>query len=372
EALEALNHNLKRSYTAKSLPEYPVDPWPERPTQLHKAWWEARIARQKEIDASIAARAEYETLYDKPYEERSKVRVAGPFTVESLSPVRMVGWDEDEEMHDPVGRARALEAPNQGFADMVLENLRRAGVQQTTKEGKIDFETLTPWPGEMLCAEGVYREGGEGGPPRRAGILVGPEFGTLTRGDLVQAAREAGDAGFDVLITCAFAYEAHTTDFGKLGRIAILKARMSAELHMADTLKSTGAGNLFVVFGEPDIDLEPVGGQWRVRIAGINIYDPATGQTRHSIPDDIACWFLDTDYSEESFMVRHAYFMGANDPYESLKRSLKAEIDADAWESLRSDTSRPFDAPTGGRIAVKVINCLGDEVMKVMRIPAGR
>ena len=103
-------------------------------------------------------------------------------------------------------------------------------------------------------------------------------------------------------------------------------------------------------------------------IRGLDIYDPTTGEIRNSSPDDIACWFIDTDYNEESFFVRHAYFLGANDPYKSLKTTLKAEINQDAWSTLNSDTSRPFDRPSSGRIAVKVINHLGDEVMKVFRV----
>ena len=135
---------------------------------------------------------------------------------------------------------------------MILENLKTAGVQQAHKEDRIAFTALAPWPGELVCAEGRYlrRRRRE----KRAAIFIGPEFGTVTRPDLVAAAREAGDAGFDVLIACAFNYEAHATEFSKLGRIPVLKARMNADLHMADDLKNTGKGNLFVIFGEPDID----------------------------------------------------------------------------------------------------------------------
>jgi len=210
---------------------------------------------------------------------------------------------------------------------------------------------------------------GESEKEKRAGIFIGPEFGTVTRPDLVAAAREAGDAGFDVLIACAFNYDAHSADFTKLGRIPVLKARMNADLHMADALKNTGAGNLFVIFGEPDIDINEVdGGQIQVKIHGVDVFHPQSGDVRSSNADEIACWFIDTDYNEESFFVRHAYFLGASDPYKSLKTTLKAEIDEASWESLYSDTSRPFNKPQSGRIAVKVINHLGDEVMKVFSV----
>jgi adenine-specific DNA-methyltransferase len=191
----------------------------------------------------------------------------------------------------------------------------------------------------------------------------------VSRPDLVEAAREAGDAGFDVLIACAFNYDAHASEFAKLGRIPVLKARMNADLHMAADRKNTGKGNLFVIFGEPDIDiLDAPDGQHQVKVNGVDVFDPSTGEVRSDSAAGIACWFIDTDYSEESFFVRHAYFLGANDPYKALKTTLKAEINEDAWASLNSDTSRPFAKPKSGRIAVRVINHLGDEVMKVFRV----
>jgi adenine-specific DNA-methyltransferase len=209
----------------------------------------------------------------------------------------------------------------------------------------------------------------EGDVQRRAGVFIGPEFGTVSRPDLVAAAREAGDAGFDVLIACAFNYDAHSSEFDKLGRIRVLKARMNPDLHMGGDLKSTGAGNLFVIFGEPDIRIADAGdGMVQVQVFGVDVFKPQTGEVQSEGTDGIALWMLDSDYNEESFFVRHAYFLGANDPYKALKTTLKAEIDEEAWESLYSDTSRPFPKPKSGRIAVKVINHLGDEVMKVFAV----
>lgn len=343
------------------------------PKTLLNSWWEARIARQREIDASIAAKAEFEYLYDKPYENKKAVRVAGPFTVESLSPHRMLALDENDELMDVAQERGAEYHPRQSFPQMILDNLKTAGVQQAHKADRITFTSLTPWPGEGgVCAEGRYMEGGnDKGEARekRAGIFIGPEFGTVQRSDLVEAARECADAGFDVLIACAFNYEAHATEFSKLGRIPVLKARMNADLHMAEDLKNTGKGNLFVIFGEPDITLLPQpNGQMCIKVNGVDVFKPQTGEVVSDGADGIACWFIDTDYNEESFFVRHAYFLGANDPYSSLKTTLKAEIDKEAWNTLNSDTSRPFDKPKSGRVAVKVINHLGDEVMKVFKV----
>jgi len=356
--------------------EKPAD-WPAATAEPLERFWHARIARQKSIDASISAKAEFEYLYDKPYEDKGTVRVAGPFTVESLSPHRTMIVAEDDSLIDPVAaEAEPDYLPRTKFDDMILENLRTAGVQQTSKGDRITFTALTGWPGDSICAEGVYQEGDA---TRRAGIFIGPEFGTVGRADLVMAAREAGDAGFDVVIACAFNYDAHATEFSNLGPIRVLKARMNADLHMAEDLKNTGKGNLFVIFGEPDIEVESAEGEGagsgtgarellRVRIHGVDVFDPSSGEVRSDSADGIAVWFVDTDYNGESFFVRQAYFLGADDPYKSLKTSLKAEIDEDAWATLNSAVSRPFERPSSGRIAVKVINHLGDEVMKVVRV----
>jgi adenine-specific DNA-methyltransferase len=377
---EKLNAPLKKHWPQWEIPREADAKWPDAAKKLHADWWQARIARQQEIDKSIAAKAEFEYLYDKPYPDQKKVRVAGPFTVESLSPHRVLGVDEDDELIDGMQEDGAEYGAKQSFPQMILENLKIAGVQQAHKEDRIAFTALTPWPGDLVCAEGRYMEGEQeagsaagatGTQPRekRAAIFIGPEFGTVQRADLVAAAREAGDAAFDVLIACAFNYEAHTTEFTKLGRIPVLKARMNADLHMAEDLKNTGKGNLFVIFGEPDIDLiTEKDGKLRVKVNGVDVFKPQTGEVISDNADGIACWFIDTDYNEESFFVRHAYFLGANDPYNALKTTLKAEIDPEAWATLNSDTSRPFDKPKNGRIAVKVINHLGDEVMKVFRV----
>jgi adenine-specific DNA-methyltransferase len=360
----SLNKILKKTWEEWEIPRDASEAWSIELKKLHAEWWQARMARQKEIDASITARGEYEYLYDKPFVDNKKIRVAGPFTVESVSPHRVLGVDENDELIDPSKQNIGFDRKD--FAQMILENLHTSGVQQAHKEDKINFTMVEPWPGKMICAEARYLEGTV---EKRAAIFIGPEFGTVLRSDLVEAAREAGDAAFDVLISCAFSYEAHSTDFNNLGRIRVLKARMNADLHMAGDLKNTGKGNLFVIFGEPDIEIQKTeDNQFQLKIRGVDVFDPSTGEIRSDEPDGIACWFLDTDYNNESFFVRHAYFLGAKDPYSALKNSLKAEINREAWETLKSDISRPFSKPKSGRIAVKVINHLGDEVMKVFRI----
>jgi len=365
-----LNETLKTKWEEWEIPREANEKWSKQVKDVHAEWWKQRIARQQATDASIAAKAEFEYLYDKPYEDNKKVRVAGPFTVESLSPHRVLTVDEDDELLHKSETFSGDRSDEADFVQKILETLKIAGVQQAHKEDKISFSSVTPWPGYFVCAEGKYLEGnGKAGTEKRAAIFIGPEFGTVSRPDLVAAAREAGDAGFDVLITCAFNYDAHSSEFNKLGKIPVLKARMNADLHMSDELKNTGKGNLFVIFGEPDIEiLKAKDSQIQVKINGVDVFHPNTGEVRSDGADGIACWFVDDDYNEESFFVRQAYFLGANDPYKALKTTLKAEIDEEAWATLHSDTSRPFDKPKSGRIAVKVINHLGDEVMKIFKV----
>ncbi|WP_424830568.1 site-specific DNA-methyltransferase [Ruegeria sp.] len=342
--------------------------WPAPAKEALEAFWQARIARQKEIDASIAAKAEFEYLYDKPYEDKKRVRVAGPFTVESLSPHRMSPVDKTGEIIADVDVARGIrdgqdqEAEN--YRKAIMENLAKAGVQQIGKEDAIKFDTLTVWPGDRIAAEGRYMEDEI---ERRAGIFIGPEYGTVSRADLVECAREAADADFDIVIACAFNFEAMAQEFHKLGRIPILHARMNADLHMAGDLKA-GGGNLFVVFGEPDIQVKQDGDKLRIELLGVDIFKPATGEVVSSEASEIACWFIDTDYSGESFFVRQAYFPGADVPYKALRNTLKGEINEEAWDSLKRTVSRSFARPKSGRIAVKVINHLGDEVMKIIGV----
>jgi adenine-specific DNA-methyltransferase len=363
----ALNAALGATLEEWRIPREPGAGWSAEAKRLHAEWWAARIARQTLIDASIAKRADVEMLYDRPHEDKSRVRVAGPFTVESLSPHRVIAADE-EDLADTLaaGKRRRVATPPTDFATMVLDNMRTAGVHQSQKADSIHFTSLLGWPGHYIAAEGCFTEGEQ---ERRAGILIGPEFGTLSRPDLVAAAREASEARFDVLIACAFNYDAHASELTKLGPLPILKARMNPDLHMADDLKNTGKGNLFVVFGEPDVEVRDAGdGMVQVKVLGVDVFDPQTGDIRSGGTDSIAAWFIDTLYDEESFRVRHAYFLGAQDPYKSLKTALRAEIDEEAWATLYRDTSRPFPRPDTGRIAVKVINHFGDEVMKVFAV----
>jgi adenine-specific DNA-methyltransferase len=319
------------------------------------------------INAAITRHAESEALHDQPYEDRTRVRVCGPFSVESLSPHRVLST-ADDNMDGAVTEGEAQK--HQDFTTMILDNLKKAGVQNTRKDERLKFERLDPFAGTWLHATGEYVTADS--QTRRVAVTIGPEHGTVGPQLVKEAAKEAVQGvGFDVLVVCGFAFDPHVAEEAKrYGKLNVLPAKMNPDLAMGDELlKKTGAGNLFMVFGEPDVEItKHKDGPIVVEIKGVDVYDPTTGQVRGGTTDDIACWFIDTDYNGESFFVRHAYFTGAEEPYDKLKRALRADIDEAAWLSLYRTVSRPFARPESGKIAVKVINHYGDEVLKVFAV----
>jgi adenine-specific DNA-methyltransferase len=381
---EKLNKAAKENWGDWQVPRESGEGWPAQAKEIHAQWWKARRERQKEIDDSIARNADVEFLYDRPYKARGVVRVAGPFTVESLSPHRVLPMGEDpylEELlaakgEDAAGRVKSDHDEKGGmvitdFAQVVYENLKAAGVQNTKKGETLKFEWLKPFASRsgLIQFEGRYQEKGES---KRAAVCIGPEYDTVGYDLVRRTAREAADL-FDTLIICGFAFAPEVDDTRlNFGSLTVLKARMNQDLRMADKLKATGAGNLFVVFGEPDIVIHKLKDDMlKVEIRGMDIFDPTTGEVRSSggkeLMNDVAAWFIDNDYDEESFFVRQAYFVG-DDPYDGLRRALKADIDETAWAELNSTVSRPFPRPKHGRICVKVINHFGDEVQKVFQV----
>lgn len=344
---------------------------------------------RKQIDAAIKRHADFELLYDKPFEDSKKVRVAGPFTVESLSPHRALSFKDWEEPTSEAKAAKDADSPN--FEQSILDNLAKAGIQNGTKAERIRFAAFETYAGSYIQAIGEPVPGDDPAKPSRIGIAVGPQYGTVSATYVKNAAKEAIRAeGVDLLCILGFAFDPNVTNVTEsdgvtvetsdegfaqvegarlLGKLPVLMVRMNADLLMGEELKKTGAGNLFTVFGEPDIDIKETDEGYVVDLKGVDIYDPTTGEVRSNDTSQIALWMIDTDYNGESFFVRHCYFTGGNDPYRRLKAAMKADIDEDAWESMYQTVSRTFPAPSqGNKIAVKVINDYGDEVMKVFEV----
>jgi adenine-specific DNA-methyltransferase len=339
---------------------------------------------REEIDEAIRRHAEFELLYDRPYEDRKKVRVTGPFTVESLSPHRSIAFAAVGEPASVREAAVDPEAPS--FEQTILANLRQAGIQNGRKQERLGFTEVEPYAGQFIQAVGVAALDGHDGEDQRVGISIGPQYGTVSPSFIKGAAREALRGDIDLVAVLGFAFDPTavgsvddiaTSDEGfaevaaerKLGKLPVLLVRMNADLSMGEELKKTGAGNLFTVFGEPDIAIRRDGDEMVVELRGVDVYDPTTGEVRSDDTDRIALWMIDTNYDEESFFVRHCYFTGGQDPYKRLRTALKADIDPDAWATLYATESRPFPVPDTAKIAVKVINDYGDEVLKVFDVP---
>lgn len=320
---------------------------------------------------------EMEILYDKPLENKKIVRVAGPFTVESLSPHRV---SDAQEMVN-----------TERFVNIVIENLLKAGVQTGEKGARLEFVNLDVLPsGPEVQAVGEYKT--KDGL-KKAAVAIGPEFGSVDD-DFIRDAANVARRFADLLVVAATSFDASAHAVGQNSILSasageesnsalqIMKVKINPDLSMGDLLKKTGSGNLFLAFGEPEVKIHevkdpkglerPLGSLLQVEILGLDVYDPVKSEIRSSgsgnLEHDIAAWFLDTNYSGEAFFVTHAYFLGADKPFEKLKKALKADINEELWDELYSTVSRPFPKPKTGKIAVKVINHFGDEVMKVVEV----
>ncbi|MXV82583.1 site-specific DNA-methyltransferase [Candidatus Poribacteria bacterium] len=361
----AMNHLIGQNWEEWEVP-IEINPKSDAEFQkLHRQWLSLKRERQQEMDASTARRVKNEILYDWPYEDRKRVRVTGPFTMESLSPHLVLDPSDTEDTAPKTTSSKT----SQDYHQHILEHLKTAGVQTRLKDQRITFDWLESLPGEWLHAEGVHT--GENGETQSVAISIGPEYDTVGRQWIKEAAKAAirRIPKFDMLIVVGFAFEGYTADEStRMGPLTILPVKMSPELLVRE-LKNTGDGNLFMVFGEPDIEIvEHEDDTVSVKLLGVDVYDPKKGLARSNTPDDIACWFIDTAYTGEAFFVRHAYFTGADEPYKQLQRALNSEIDAEAWEALYRTESLPFPKPETGKIAVKVINHYGDEVMKEYKV----
>ena len=364
EARDRLNQILKKKWEEWEVPRESENSWPKEAKKALEEFWRLRRERQTEIDESIATNADQEILYDQPYEDAKRVRVSGPLTVESLSPHRVLSASEELPQTQ---RGESTGAAGGKFEAMILENLRTSGVKTTKRGEGIKFIRLDPYPGVWIQGAGEFED--KDGMTKRVAISIGPEHGTVAPQMIKEAAKEAVQGlGFNVLVVCGFAFDPHVAEeSARYGKLNVMITRMNPDLAMGDELlKKTGSGNLFMVFGEPDISIKTQkDDKIIVEIKGVDVYDPTTGQVRSNSTEDIACWFIDTNYNGESFFVRHAYFCGGDEPYEKLKRALRADVNESAWNALYSTISRPFKKPETGKIAVKVINHYGDEVLKV-------
>ena len=266
--------------------------------------------------------------------------------MESLSPHRALSFEGWEE---PGAEAEAaIEADAPSFEESILDNLSKAGIQNGTKVERIKFSAFESYAGSYIQAIGEQIPTADHPKPARVAIALGPQYGTVSSTYVKNAAKEAIRAeGVDLLCILGFAFDPNVTnvtesdgvtveasdeDFAHvegarlLGKLPVLMVRMNADLLMGEELKKSGAGNLFTVFGEPDIEISKAGDGYVVDLKGVDIYDPTTGEVRSNDTSQIALWMIDTDYNGESFFVRHCYFTGGNDPYKRLRAALNLDV----------------------------------------------
>ena len=354
-----INQMLGQSWEEWQIPREYATTWKEVTTNLHAEWWRLRHERQREIDASIARSAETETLYDQPEIDRSAVRVAGPFTVEAVQPPLL-----DPDSVDTA--APAAPAAASSYLDQMIEALRRGGL--TVRGQHMAITRISPLIGGTLHAEADYEQAGK---TVHAAVVFGPQYGPLTSVQLQDALNEARGS-YDALIAAAFVFDdqAHGLMQKATLRPPVLGVAINADLLMGNLLKTSKASQVFSVFGKPDVQISPPSPDgYTVTVKGVDIYDPNTGEFDASTAEQIAAWFLDTDYDGATFLVRQAYFPAQTpNPWEKISKALKGSIDPDQFAALQRTTSLPFKAGKHKQCAVKVIDMRGNEVMTVMRV----
>jgi adenine-specific DNA-methyltransferase len=305
------------------------------------------------------ASSEPETLYDQAEVDRSTVRVSGPFTVEAVQPQLL-----DPDAVDVAAPSDADDAST--YLDRMVEQLRRGGL--TVRGQHMPIKRISPIIGSVLHAECDYEQAGK---TITAAVIFGPQYGPLTSSQLQEALGEARGT-YDALIAAAFTFDdqAHTLLQKATLRPPVLGVAINADLLMGNLLKTSKSSQVFSVFGKPDVTLSPPSAEgYTVTVKGVDIYDPNTGDFDASSAEQIAAWFLDTDYDGATFLVRQAYFPSQTpNPWEKISKALKGSVDPDQFAALQRTSSLPFKAARHKQCAVKVIDHRGNEVMTVLRL----
>ena len=348
------------------------DDWPQKLSGALIAYREAWRAKMDEVNATIEQSAPQEELVDQPEIEKGVVRVSGPFTMEAVLPAELSdeeqGFagapDEDMDTFD----ADTDEANAEGYVDRMLRLLAKSGVRfpdnRTQQFARVDRIEA----GFALHAEGEWANGD--GKSRRVVVSLGPQHGPVTATQVEQALREAYRRGADDLVFAGFSFDgaaqaAIQDDANPQVRSHL--AHIAPDVQMGDLLKVAADSQLFTVFGQPRTELRREGDEWTVEMQGVDIYDPVQNTIHPTRADRVAAWFVDSDYDGRTFCVTQAFFPDRN-AWKKLERALRGSIDEDRFEALSGTVSLPFKAGEHKRVAVKVIDPRGNEVMRVHRL----
>jgi adenine-specific DNA-methyltransferase len=393
--LELIYQRTGHRWELNAIPDpMPPEDWPDAAKDALRRFWELKRQKREEIDKSIQRNAPQETLYDQPKVVRGVVRVTGPFTVEAI-PVPAV---EDPtqapipQLEDSVGVApRVYPGQPQGdapttepgrindrggdYLTTMVDLLRQQGSILFPCGKRLELANIQPLNLGYLHAEA---EGAQNGEPKRVAVSFGPQYGPVTASQTDEAIRIARRAGYDILILAGFSIEASAQAMvqeAKIPGLDVHFANVAPDVLMqveetqgkVSLLKTTRASQIFTVFGQPDVRVDKQeDGTYRVELSGVDIYDPLTGEVQSTRGEDVAAWFLDTDYDGKTFHICQAFFPGDPHAWEKLQRALKAQIPPEVFEQMRGTVSFPFQPGEHQRIAVKVIDFRGNEVVRVI------
>jgi adenine-specific DNA-methyltransferase len=379
DALAELNRALGASLEPWEVPFEPAPDWPVEAVRLHREYLEIRQARQREIDAIIAADAPQETLYDQPEMVSGVTRVSGPFTVEAIPPAAEelvaetpIGGAPEPEVHDD-GLVLPPAGESGSHIPLLINLMRKDGVTFPGNRS-MQFESLTARNSGVLHAEGVPAGDSKNGLQRIA-VSFGPQYGPVTQRQVEQGLREAYMGGFDAVIFAGFEFDGPAQAAIEKGihpHVQTFLAHIRPDVLLTDAkgdslLKTTARSQLFSVFGEPDIELRQENGEYVVELRGVDIYDPIDGQVYSAHAGQIAAWFVDTDYDGRTFCIVQAFFPNKS-AWKNIERALRGTLNQERYEQLTGRVSLPFEAGEHRRVAVKVIDQRGNEVMRVLAL----
>ena len=368
-----LNKALNTDWKEWEVPREADEKWNEEAKKAHKKFWDLRQKKRKEIDESIRRNAPQETLYDRPKVKRGVVRITGPFTVEAI-PVPAIEDPSQApipQFEEEEARARISDRGGDHITNMINLLKQQGGVLFPGGK-KMEIENIRAVTIGFIHAEGEVKQNGK---KLRVAISFGPQHGPVTAFQVQEAIPTAKMNGYQILLFAGFSFDPEAQSLIQKAPVPDLEihfVNISPDVLVGDLLKTTRASQVFTAFGQPDVEVEEQkDGTYIVRLKGVDIYDPITGEVHSASGEDVAAWFLDTDYDGMTFHICQAFFPGDPKAWEKLQRALKAYIDPEAFEKMRSTTSFPFKPGKHKRIAVKVIDFRGNEVVRVMKLLKG-
>ena len=355
--------------------EVPFDTDPDWPLALSEAltdYREAFRAKMNEVNGCIAASSDSEELVDQPEVDRKKLRVSGPFTVEAVQPAEAsldtdspIGGEPEEDLDTFESDGVESEPTNaEAYLDQMIRLLRNDGVRFPDDQ-KMKFAALDPLEEDILHAEGSWEGNDE---ERNVAVVFGPQHGPVTTMQVEACLPIASQRGYNQLIFAGFSFDGAaqaTIQADPHPRVRIHMAHINPDVTMGDLLKETPSSQLFTVFGAPRTEIEMTGdGEYVVKMEGVDIYNPVENTVSSAGGDKVAAWFLDSDYDGRTFCITQAFFPDKK-VWDKIARALKGVIDTERFEKFSGTESFPFPAGEHQRVAVKVIDPRGNEVMKV-------